>query len=469
MRVARCFIVIILLVVGCAEIDNYSIKNSPVEINKLNNSIDRIRSKVSTMSTVLNDPVKVAGSKHEVNLVGVSLGDAIKVVYGEALGVPFVVSKDVCDLPNRIDISIKRHITANELKEIMKQALNMVGVQVIEKEKTIFISMPISGPTGKPIELDKDIHKTVCCIYLKNISPDVLMKRLSTVILSAFPDFIFTADLSADVIFFVAQDKEIEKIKKLITDSDVEEKQIYCEVMLIQAVHEGVLNNGLLAYLSASLQGITSAFSFGAVSDLSGMAQLSLVTNPQIFNVVLSELQSDSIINTLANPYLLVRSGHVANLSIGDQIPILSNSTMSTSGSVDTSIVYKSTGITLDLNPIVINDIIYMDVKVTLSNGSINQLSTINSPSISSRSVSSSLKIINGQAVLLGGIYQTNDNYSRSGLPIQNDIVQNYVNKNRRDKITTELLIYLRPLILDIAKSDQYLSEKQIHKLEIIK
>jgi len=453
-------VISVSILFGCAGIDNYK---ANVDIVNLPSTVQKIQKELSEKIIINSKNINIQGSNSNIELYGVAVGDVVKVIYGKALNVPYVVSQDVERLDNKIDICIKKKISHDELLIAIKQALNMVGVQVVEKNGVHYLSIPKEKET-----FDKDEKKIIYIKTLKYISPAVLMPVLEKVLIGAFPSFTWSASAASGFMVCQSRAEDMRKIIKIIDDSDIEEKQIFVEVMILECVREGLLSNGLMAYLSFSVQGLKAAFSLGLPSAISGLSQMSLITNADTFSNILGILQTDKIIKNIASPYLVMRSGKNSSLSMGDEIPVLSSTTTSTSGSQEQSIVYRKTGVTLDLLPFVIGNSIYLDISISTSSGQINKLSNINSPSISNRSFKSSLKLENNEAVLLGGITINNLSFSQSGLPIDNSIIKNYINQNDRSNNQTELLVFLRPIIIN-NNIDFLLNEKQLSIIQSLK
>lgn len=449
----RILLFILLLISGCATIDNYK---SDFDIKKLPASTHKIQQQIIKDVSVNDNKSKVVGMKSNIELKGVSVGDVIKVIYGEALKVPYVVAQDVSRLDNKIDISIKKNTSHADLVLIIKSALQMVGVQVIEKNGCHFLSIPLDKE--KLANLDKDEKKIVSVLSLEYQSPLVLMPILEKILIPLYPSFTWSA--SAGVVYFVSEKSTSEQIKQIIQNSDIPEKQIFVEVQILECLKEGALSNGLMSYLSLSVEGLKTAFSFGTAKMLSGLTQLSLITNADTFSNILGILQTDKIIKNVANPFLVVRSGKLSTLAMGDEIPILGSTVTNSQGQSEKNIIYRKTGITLDVTPIIIGDLVYLDISVSTSNGDVNKLSNIDSPSISNRSIKSSVKLSHNQAVILGGISSNKNSFNQSGLPFINKLFKRYINQNDRQNVQTELLVFLRPIILD-NNSDFILDEKQ--------
>jgi Flp pilus assembly secretin CpaC len=445
--------VMITILGGCAAVKNY---DGSLSIKNLPQASERIEKELKKSIIVGSPQISVKGSKSNIELIGVNVGDAVKIIYSEVLKIPFVMSQEVGRLENRIDISIKKKISHGDLIKTMKRALNMVGVQVMEREGVHFLSMPKEKES-----IDYDDRKNVHVRTLENIDSASVMVLLEKVLTATFPGFVYAVAPGSGLLVYTAKDEDQDKISKIIDGADIESDQVYCEVMIIEAVRDGVLSNGLVSYLSGTVAGVKAAFSLGAAPSLAGMSQISLISNPDTFSNILGILAETGIIRNMANPFLVMRSGKTASLLMGDEIPVLTGTTTTESGSQTQNISYRKTGINIDLLPMVIGNIIYMDVNISTSNGEINKLSNINSPSISTRSIKSSIKINHNESVLIGGIVKEKSSMINSGLPIDDKIYNDYINMNQRIKNKTEMLVYLKPIILNSEQNQRLLELKE--------
>lgn len=436
-----CLFPVVLLCGACATIDQYSYDLPERKFTDVTTEIKKI---VATEPTNIKPAIK-EGQKLNIELVGVNITDVIKVIYGTVLNVPYIVDNDVYSNDQKIDIVIKQKTSHDEIKNIVKTALNMSGFDVIHQDGCFFVSRAKDSGRGD-IEVNKDEKKSFTVRQLDFIKPETVKNRIQEILKEEFPDFKIYAEPGSDLIFYSINEKNHEKISKIISEIDLPERQVYIEIMVIETVKEGVLENGLAGYLSAVLSGVKLAYS-PLSAGFDGINQFSIIKNPEKFNAILGILESNHFLYKVAQPHIVVKSGSEAVLSIGDKIPVL-GSTVVSDGATTQDIIYKSTGFDLSIKPNVVGSHINIDLSIEISSGDINKLSTINSPTISSRVLKSSLICENSQAVMIGGIYQDKSLFHRKGLPVNNYYFENYLNYNNREKSNIELLFYIRPVII---------------------
>ena len=148
--------------------------------------------------------------------------------------------------------------------------------------------------------------------------------------------------------------------------------------------------------------------------------------NPQKRFGYIRALAGNGKVKVISSPQLLVTSHNKANMQVGSSIPILtqgiSNSESNTN--VTQNYQYKDVGVILEVTPqITSTDLIALNVSQEIS-AKVDPASTdpIQSPSISTRKVESTMTIANGQTMIIGGLIQERTNDTLDSLPIINKI-----------------------------------------------
>jgi hypothetical protein len=438
---------------GCSSINLYSPDIEKREFNRLSTKIEQsIQKEIELKESIKSK----SGQLFNVELVGVSCADVAKVIYGTILNVPYVINANVYDDNSKIDIVIKSKISHQQLLDVTKRALNGSGIEVQDIEGCLFISRPKESIDGKS-SVKKDEVKIISIHELKNVKPEIIDKRLKEVLGGEYEGFKIYSEIGNDLLFYTATQKDHKKIKKIISDFDIPQKQIYLEILIFENSRESVLNNGFTGYLGKVINGVTyKLIPFAGVADVS---QFSIIDDPDIFNLIFGILQKENLLYKIASPSLVVKSGHEATLSIGDKIPVL-GSTVINNGQTEQNIIYQSTGINIRTKADIIGSNVNLDITLDISAGEINQLSNINSPTISSRSIQSSIICPNSKAVLIGGIYSKKSISKNAGFPSRLKWVKDYLNNNDRSKQEIELLIYIKPVI--IADNENLLQKNKI-------
>ena len=172
------------------------------------------------------------------------------------------------------------------------------------------------------------------------------------------------------------------------------------------------------------------------------------------FNIALQWLLTALDAKVLSSPVIVVGRNEEAEISNGQDVPIQSQTI--TNGSISTSTTFKRVGVTLTVEPMMINnDNVTLRVKPEVSN--IQSYQTISNgsgfyqvPVISIRSISSFLRLADGQIVIMGGLYTNRNSVQQERIPFLSDIP--YLGELFTSKYTNkeilQLLFFLRVRIL---------------------
>jgi general secretion pathway protein D len=190
-------------------------------------------------------------------------------------------------------------------------------------------------------------------------------------------------------------------------------------------------------------------------------------------NVVLQALSQLTNIRVLSSPNLLVLNNQSARLQVGDQVPIATQSAVSTivpNAPVVNSIEYRDTGVILSVTPRVnAGGLMLLDITEEVSNPTTTTTSSLTSPTISERRVTSSVAIGDGQTIALGGLIQDSRQTDKTGIPLLSDIpVIGALFGTRNNQLTrTELIVMITPHIVRDRRDAEAVTEELRQKLRL--
>ncbi len=173
-------------------------------------------------------------------------------------------------------------------------------------------------------------------------------------------------------------------------------------------------------------------------------------------SATLNALQQHTNIKVVSAPKLLVLNNQTAALQVGDEVPISSGTTtnLANTNSVTSTIEYKDTGVILKITPRVnASGLVQLDVSQEVS-----QVATVasptateqQSPTISTRRIATTVSVRDGQVIALGGLFLTNKNIARNGIPIlsQIPVIGALFGTHTATESRTELIVLLKPHVL---------------------
>src|ERR1700716_2861277 len=186
-------------------------------------------------------------------------------------------------------------------------------------------------------------------------------------------------------------------------------------------------------------------------------------------SAILDALHTVTSVKVLSNPSLVVVNNQAATLQVGDSVPVSTGSAtvLTTSNTVVNTIDYRNTGIILRVSPrINANGNVRLDVEQEISNVSAATAASL-TPTVSERKVKSSISVATGQTVLLAGLISEQQNNTRSGIPLLDQIqgLGDAFSHQDKKKTRTELIIFIRPQIIRDSMDAHYVAEELRSKL----
>jgi general secretion pathway protein D len=169
--------------------------------------------------------------------------------------------------------------------------------------------------------------------------------------------------------------------------------------------------------------------------------------------VIYRLLQSDTSSRLLANPQLRTMEGQTAQARFGDQVPVpVTTFSPIASGGVAqqpvTSFTYKDVGVNIDITPRVHHDgEVTLNLKLEISQvGPLFQ----NLPTFNSRTVTSVIRLKDGETNILAGLINDSERHSLTGIPgiASLPIVGRLFAHNHDEATQTDIVMTLTPHII---------------------
>lgn len=208
--------------------------------------------------------------------------------------------------------------------------------------------------------------------------------------------------------------------------------------------------------------------SSGDVSDLSGAMPntgFNLLLGTRALGILANFIQSSGAGNVLSTPTLLTLDNEEAKIIVGQNVPFVTGSYTST-GSSSTSVnpfqTYerKDVGLTLRVRPQISEDgtikmVIYQEVSSVVSGTATNS----SGPTTNKRAIESSVLVNDGAIVVLGGLLEDQYSSTEDKVPLLGDVpvVGNLFKSRNRSLVKTNLMVFLRPVIVrDAAATEAF-------------
>lgn len=159
------------------------------------------------------------------------------------------------------------------------------------------------------------------------------------------------------------------------------------------------------------------------------------------FYGVLQFLDKNDITKIKASPFLVAKNNTQVNFSSVKNLPFLSNTSTYTQSAVQTqnTYEYRDVGLKLTLKPVVVGDMIDVDLNLIYE----NLLSTGDSltPKTSKKELKSNYRLKKGEIIVLSGINQSTSIEVKKGIPILKDIpILQYIFSTKNKELSESIL-----------------------------
>lgn len=296
-------------------------------------------------------------------------------------------------------------------------------------------------------------------------------------------DALITVDPETRKIIVVTDEQTNEQIKDVITNLDQPRPQVLIKVVFLEVTHSEGLDIGFEGGYGRNFgDGTRGAFgnSFGLGSGMESAASnvvLNAIGNSvqgfspsppgaglyqllgSDYQVTLRAIAQAGNAEVLSRPSILARNNQPATISLGQQVPLVTNTRFDAVNGQINTVTYQNVGIILRVTPFITPDgMVEMIVSpetsqladrsqwVPISQGAL-------APVINSRLADTVVVVPDGQTVIIGGLMENTANNTVSKVPLLGDIplLGQLFRRTQKQNVKTELMIFLTPYVVPAA------------------
>ncbi|TAM79535.1 MAG: hypothetical protein EPN47_17160 [Acidobacteria bacterium] len=272
--------------------------------------------------------------------------------------------------------------------------------------------------------------------------------------------------------------EKVEEAVNLIHDLDHGRAEIMVDVTVLEADADRVRELGLTpATVNPASGAVVNGFQSGAIYNPASRASLAGHISTNDFGLVVpsaiaTAILNDSTTHILQSPEVRVTDGETATLRIGSRVPYATGSfglpTASVPGSnqtgagfgglvTNTQFQFQDVGVNVDLTPHLLpNGEIAIHAKIDISSVQPSvSIAGVNEPTFGQRQIEHDIRLEEGETSVLGGLLQTTDTETHSGVPGLGQIpgLKYFFSDTKHEKQQTDVLIMLTPRIIRLPES----------------
>lgn len=303
------------------------------------------------------------------------------------------------------------------------------------------------------------------------------------------------ADPATNSLIITAPESQYRHIRAVIDRLDVRRAQVYVESLIVEVsanraaefgiqwqgatgrspdrqvgvlgTNFGADGNNILSQQVRAATGQTpnipgAGFNFGVLNRINGIYALTTLARA---------LETRGEANILSTPNILTMDNEEARITVGQNVPFLTGQLATTGAGVANpfqTIERRDVGIVLRVRPQIGSDgTVRMAVFQEVS--SVAEVN-VNGPVTNRRAIESNVLVEDGQVIVIGGLLSDNLNQNRSQVPLAGDVplLGWLFRSERRTAEKTNLLVFLRPVVLRNAESTEALSSDRYELIRAV-
>ncbi len=261
------------------------------------------------------------------------------------------------------------------------------------------------------------------------------------------------ADTENNALLIMASRSDYLKVQAAIRRLDVMPLQVLVEATIIEVTLTDELSYGLQWFFKNGIGSTKNGTGELFPLTVDPSFRYTVTDSAENVRAVLNLLASDSRLDVVSSPSLMVLDNRTATIKVGDQVPVRTSETtsLSTSGTdplVTSTIQYRDTGVMLEVTPRVNpGGMVMLDITQDVNDVDLTTTSAIDSPTIIQRRITTSVAVKSGETVVLGGLIKDNDSESEAGVPVLRSIpgLGRVFSSSTTTTNRTELLVLITP------------------------
>ena len=390
----------------------------------------------------------------------------------------------------------KRQREFNVIADERINALIIVGNSLfVNKVMDIITKLDVESPPGR---------QEINVVYLKNADAESLAKVLGTIASGvkqrsagkgkaarAIPGSksTVTADTATNSLIITAAPENFETLKNVIEKLDIPRRQVFVEALIFEISSDDTSEFGVewrttADFTENGVKGIGGT-NFGTINTIA--ANPFSAGNGLVIGVVdglisfggksyanigglIHALQTESSINILSTPNILTMDNEEAEIFVGENVPFIKTTSITTGGQPIENIERKDIGIKLRIKP-QINEDGYVKLEIYQEISSVRPAQVgIQARDIitAKRSTDTSVTVKNKQNIIIGGLIKEDMQDTVQKVPILGDIpLLGWLFKKKiKQKVKTNLLIFITPHIISKADDLESITSEKIKLME---
>lgn len=267
-------------------------------------------------------------------------------------------------------------------------------------------------------------------------------------------DALIEVDPESGSVVIIADDETNEHIKKIIESLDRPVPQVLIKVLFLEVTHRDDLDLGVQASVHTDGEDDGNLFqsAFGLAAETTGGFYRLIEDDIDLTMRAIAEVGKMEV---LSRPSILARHNQEATITIGQEVPFIRNSRVTTDGQLINTVEYEDIGIILRVTPFITEEgLVEMVVAPeisTLTGETVPISAGVDAPVFAKRSAETRVVLPDRQTVVIGGLMQEDNTETVRKIPLLGSIpyLGAAFRRTVKENAKTELLIFLTPHVIE--------------------
>ena len=268
------------------------------------------------------------------------------------------------------------------------------------------------------------------------------------------------AEADTNSLLVMAGSKNFARVRRIIEELDRTVPQVLIKVLIAEVTHERSKEIGAEWSVLQDNDDFDLFTDFDLATSVTGGLTFSIMKKE--IDVTLKALEEIGKLDVLSRPYILAHENQEASITVGQEVPFITNSFQTDTGGLRNTVAYEDIGIILTVTPHINPDgLVVMDVAPeisTISDSTVAISEDFDAAVFNKRSAYARVAIKDGQTIIIGGLMQDQLDDTIKKVPFLGDIplLGELFKSTETKKTKTELLLFLTP---HVAKDPYELEE----------
>jgi general secretion pathway protein D len=270
-----------------------------------------------------------------------------------------------------------------------------------------------------------------------------------------------TADEASNALVLTTSPKNFDRLRAIVGQLDVVRREVFIECLIaeVQLSDRGELGiQWNAAFTNSAENAEEGSQSVGTDFGLDSLQDgLRYTTSSDKISGLLRALRTEGRLDILSSPKILVLENQPAEISVGQEVPYVTNSRVTTNGDTVNTIQYRDVGIILRVTPQISEDgTVRMTVHPEVSSIAPDSESVpisegVRSPTFNRNFADTTIVVQTGQTAVIGGMIQDSFSETFFKIPLLGDIpiFGRLFGSTSREKIKQEIVVFLTPHVIE--------------------